>query len=126
MHNKRDFDDFIKTGFVSVWVGDFRSEDDFDDYLNDHFAVEFGFEVRPQAVREMGVELEPVDIDKLVRDFSCANTFAAKVVDAARNHGITSASCMFIIYNFKYDSIFQVISNSQVTFIGAVCFPGFG
>jgi hypothetical protein len=56
MPTNRTFDDFIKPGFVSVWVGDFRSEDDFDDYLLDHFATEFGFEVRPQSVREMGVE----------------------------------------------------------------------
>ena len=66
----RVFDDFIEPGFVSVWVCDFRSEDDFDDWLLNHFATEFGFEVRPQAVREMGVEPEPVEIGKLVRDFS--------------------------------------------------------
>jgi hypothetical protein len=120
------FDDFINPGFVSVWVGDFRSEDDFDDYLLDHFATEFGFEVRSQAVREMGVEPEPVDIEKLVRDFSRAKTFDSKVIDAARTHGITMASCMFIIYNFEYDSTCQAVSDPHVKFIGAVPFPGFG
>jgi len=121
----RDFDDFIEPGFVSVWVGDFRSEDDFDDYLLDHFATEFGFEVRPQAVREMGVEPAPVEIGKLVRDFSRAKTFDSKVVNAARAHGITAASSMFIIYNFKYDAACQPVPNARVKFVGAVPFPGF-
>jgi hypothetical protein len=126
MPTKRRFEDFIKPGFVSVWIGDFRSEDDFDDYLLDHFATEFGFEVRPQAVREMGVEPEPVEIGMLVRDFSRASTFDSKVIDAARTHGIATASCMFIIYNFKYDSTSQAVSTPRVKFIGAVPFPGFG
>jgi hypothetical protein len=121
----RNFDEFIKEGFVSVWVGDFRSEDDFDDYLLDHFATEFSFELRPQAVREMGVESEPVEIGKLVQGFSRSKTFDLKVVEAARTHGITTASCMFIIYNFKYDSGCQAMPNPGVKFIGAVPFPGF-
>lgn len=121
----RNFDEFIKPGFVSVWVGDFRSEDDFDDYLLDHFATEFNFEVRPQAVREMGVEPEPVEIGKLVQGFSRSKTFDLKLVDAARTHGITMASCMFIIYNFKYDSGCQAGPNPRVKFIGAASFPGF-
>ena len=120
MPTNRTLDDFIKPGFVSVWVGDFRSEEDFDDYLLDHFATEFGFEVRPQSVREMGVEPVPVEIAKLVRGFSRAKAFDSKVVDAARTHGITAASCMFIIYNFKYDAAFQAVPNAHVKFIGAV------
>lgn len=125
MPANRTFDDFIKPGFVSVWIGDFRSEDDFDDYLLDHFTTEFGFEVRPQAVREMGVEAEPVEIGKLVQGFSRSKTFDSKVVDAARTNGITTASCMFIIYNFKYDAACQAVPNARVKFIGAVPFPGF-
>jgi hypothetical protein len=126
MPRNRNFDDFIDPGFVSVWIGDYRSEDDFDDYLLDHFATEFGFEVRPQALREIGVEPEPVEIEKLVRDFSRAKTFGSKVVDVARTHGITTAACMFIIYNFKYDPACQAVPNPRVKFIGAVPFPGFG
>src|SRR5438128_5281637 len=117
MPANRNFDDFIKPGFVSVWIGDFHFEDDFDDYLLNHFATEFGFEVRPQAVREMGVEAEPVEIGKLVQGFSRSKTFDSKVVDAARTNGITTASCMFIIYNFKYDSGCQAATNPSVKFI---------
>jgi hypothetical protein len=126
MDTSRTFDEFIKPGFVSVWVGDFRSEDDLDDYLLDHFAAEFGFEVQPQAVQEIGVEPEPVEIGKLVRGFSRSTTFDSRVVDAARTHGVTTASCMFIIYNFKFDSSCQAVPSPRLKFIGAVPFPGFG
>ena len=126
MPKNSNFEDFINPGFVSVWVGDFRSEDDFDEYLLDQFATEFGFEVRPRAVREIGVEPEPVDISQLVQGFSRSKTFDSKVVDAARTNGVTKASSMFIIYNFKYDSSCQTVSNPRVKFIGVVPFPGFG
>ena len=126
MPANRDFYDFIKPGFASVWIGDFRSEDDFDDYLLDHFSTEFGFEVCPQAVREMGVETVPIEIGKLVQGFSRSKTFDSKVVDVARMCGITTASSMFIIYNFKYEDACQAVPNPRVKFIGAVPFPGFG
>jgi hypothetical protein len=91
------FYDFVNPGFVSVWIGDFRFDDDLDDYLLDHFAPEFGFELQPQAVREMGAELEPVEIGKLVQGFSRSKTFDSKIVDAARAKGIGKAASMFII-----------------------------
>lgn len=110
---------------MSVWVGDFCSEEDFDDYLLDHFDKEFGFEVRPEVVREMGVEPAPVEIGALVRGFSRAKTFDAKVIEAARAQGITAASSMFIMYNFEYDVACQQVPNARVKFIGAIPFPGF-
>jgi len=125
MHAKQDYEDFIKPGFVSVWIGDFHSEDDLDDHLNEHFLAEFGFEIPPQAPCEIGVHLEPVEIGKLVQGFSRSKTFDAKVVDAARNGGINTASSMFIIYNFKYEPGCQRVANPRVKFIGAVPFPGF-
>jgi hypothetical protein len=120
-----NFEDFIAPGFVSVWVGDFRSEDNFDDYLIDQFAAEFGFEVPAQAIREMGTEPQPVDLGHLVQGFSRSETFDLKVVAAARTRGVTMASSMFIIYNFKYDSSHQRVSIPCLKFIGAVPFPGF-
>ncbi len=44
---------------VSVWVGDFRTEDELDDYLHSQFAADFGFEIYERAVREIGVEPQP-------------------------------------------------------------------
>lgn len=122
---KRNFDGFIKPGFVSVWVGDFRSEDELDDYLNDTFPEEFGFEILPQAPCEIGVRPMPVDLGMLVQGFSRSKTFDSKVVEAARTNGIAVASCMFIIYNFKYHSGCQAAPHPGVKFIGAVPFSGF-
>lgn len=125
MSKNRNFDDFIRPGFVSVWVGDFRTENDLEDYLLDHFATDFGFEVRLEAVQEMGVENEPTEIGRLVQGFSRSKTFDSKVVDAARKNGIVKASSMFIIYDFNYDSTSQKVSTPRLQFVGAVSFPGF-
>ena len=120
------FSDFQKPGTVSVWVGDFRTEDDLDDYLSGEFESDFGFAIYDRAVREIGVEPEPVSIEQLVAPFSRADTFASGVVDAARKVGRTSASAMFIIYFFAFDpALAHVHPQAQLTFIGAVPFPGF-
>jgi hypothetical protein len=120
------FSDFQKQGMVSVWVGDFRTEDELDDYLNGQFESDFGFSIYDRAVREIGVESEPVSVEHLVAPFSLSQTFASGVVDAARRAGSTSASAMFIIYFFAFDpALVHVHPQAQLTFIGTVPFPGF-
>lgn len=125
MPDYKHFDRFARPGYVSVWIGDFRSEDEFDDYLLDNFPSEFGFEIRPQAVREMGVEQEPVPISRLVRGFSRSTTFDSKVVDAAIAIGVSEAACMFIIYNFKYDGTPNLNGKTQIQFVGSIPYVGF-
>jgi hypothetical protein len=125
MTAKRAFADYVSTGSISVWVGDFRSEDDLDDYIDHEFPAHFGFKVPPQVVCEIGVKPAPQAIGQLVEGFSRSKTFDSKVVEAADAEGIMEASCMFIIYNFKYDRR-QQTGNPRLTFIGSVPFPGFG
>jgi hypothetical protein len=120
-----DFYDYVKPGFVSVWIGDFRSEDGFDDYLRETFLLEFGVEIPTRAVQEMGVEAEPKNIADLVKGFSRAKTFSSRLIEVAEEKGITNASCMFAVYNFRYDGS-QEVPDPKVKFLGAVPFPGFG
>ena len=111
---------------VSVWAGDFRTEDDFDDYLNGEFELDFGFAIPDRAVQEIGVEPEPVSIEQLVAPFSRSSTFAPGVVEAAHRIGCASASAMLIIYFFAFDpSRVHVRPQAQLRFLGAVPFPGF-
>ena len=121
----KDFYTFVKPGWISVWVGDFRSEDDFDDYLLDEFSRDFGFEIPQRAVREIGAEPELVEIARLVDGFSRSKTFDSEVVNAAKAHGISRASCMLIIYNFAYVPNSQLSAEPAIKFIGTLPFPGF-
>jgi len=121
----KDYYDFVKPGFVSVWVGDFRSGYEFDRYLWDYFPSDFGFEIIERAVHEAGVEPEPVKISKLVEGFSQWKTFAADLVKVAEARRISQASSMFILYNIKYDPSCQLVPNPTIQFLGAVHFPGF-
>ncbi|GDY23007.1 hypothetical protein LBMAG56_43540 [Verrucomicrobiota bacterium] len=123
---RAQFSDFQKPGMVSVWVGDFRTEGDLDDYLNGKFESDFGFALYERAVEEIGVEPEPVSVEQLVAPFSRSQTFASGVVQAAHSVGRTSASAMFIIYFFAFDpSRVHVHPQAQLSFVGAVPFSGF-
>ncbi len=122
----KQFSDFQTTGMVSIWVGDFRTEDELDDYLKSQFESDFGFEIYDRAVQEIGVEPQPVSIERLVAPFSRSQTFASAVVVAAQKIGRTSATAMFIIYFFAFDpSQVAVTSQAPLTFVGAVPFSGF-
>lgn len=120
------FSDFQTTGMVSVWVGDFRTADELDDYLNSQFESDFGFPLYDRALQEIDVKSQPVAIERLVEGFSRSQTFATAVVEAAHRIGRTSATAMFIIYFFSFDpSQVAVSSQASLTFVGAVPFPGF-
>lgn len=125
MPTTKNFYDFVSSGFVSVWIGDFRSEDDLDDYIDDIFPKEFGFQVPPQVVCEIGVRPQPMEIASIVQGFSRWKTFESAVIEAAQSRGIKEAACMFVIYNFKYDGSSET-ADPLLKFIGSVPFPGFG
>jgi hypothetical protein len=122
----KEFSDFRDPKSISVWVGDFRTEGDLDDYLNSQFESDFGFSINPRAVCEAGVRSQPMNIDQLVQGFSRAQTFSGLVVEAANKIGCTTASAMFIIYFFAYDSS-QIApdASAPLKFLGVIPFTGF-
>jgi hypothetical protein len=125
MPTPKNFCDFVNPRCVSVWIGEFRSEDEFDSYLVDSFSSDFGFEIPQQAVHEIGVEPKNVDIATLVDGFSRSKTFESQVVNAAESCGISRASCMLLIYNFAYTPAVELSANPPIKFVGCVSFPGF-
>lgn len=116
---------YRKSGYVSVWVGNFTDEDEFDDYLLDHFGEDFGIDIEPAKIGEIGAESSPVDIRTLVDGFSRSATFEDKCVEAASKKGIEQASCMFVAYDYEYPESQQKNPNAQLTFIGALGYPGY-
>jgi hypothetical protein len=62
----RHEDDFSIGGMVSVWIGDFQTDAQFDDYMNlsKEFEKDFGFRINNASIREAAVESAPTAIEQ--------------------------------------------------------------
>lgn len=96
--------DFQKGGMVSVWVGDFATDIELDDYLNlsRAFELDFGFQLNERDMPESVVKDAPVPIPDLVSGFSWSESYAAEVAKLAKAQGISNATTMLVFLNFEY------------------------
>jgi hypothetical protein len=118
-------DEFSVPGMVSVWIGDFQNDVQFDDYMNmgREFEADFGFTIDDRSVREAVVEPAPKPIADLVSGFSSWESFGAAVVQAAKNLGIERATTMIIFYRTRFDPGKVMIKpNAQLRFLEAFPF----
>jgi hypothetical protein len=120
-----DQSDFEIGGLVSVWVGNFAGDVQFDDYMNlsKQFERDFGFTIDDRGIRECVVEAAPTPIRDLVRGFSSWESFAPAVAEAARGLGIESATTMIVFYCVQFEpSKVTVDSDAPLKFLGAFSF----
>lgn len=96
--------DFRKSGVVSVWLGNFNSDIELDEYLNlsRKFEDDLRFEFNERDMPETVVKSEPVPIAQLVDGFSWGESYATSVVEQARQNGIEFATTMVVFLNFEY------------------------
>ena len=116
---------FEIAGVVSVWVGNFKDDVQFDDYMNlsAQFAQDFGFAVDVGARSEGVVESIPMPIAELVRGFSSWESFAPAVVAAAKKIGLPHATTMLVLYCVQFEPAkVRVNSSAPLKFIGAFPF----
>src|SRR5436309_15515336 len=99
----KDYDTFRMGGTVSVWIGNFSSLADLEEYFRQGFEKDFGFRLNDRDMPETTVEREPVKVEKLIDGFSRSRTFDQAAAKAAAALGFDSATTMAIFYNFKYD-----------------------
>ena len=97
--------DFRKGGMVSVWIDDFGSDVELDDYMNLSriFEQDFGFELNERDTPETVVKDAPLTIAQLVNGFSWSDSYAASVVEFAEKQGIAKATTMVVFLNFVYE-----------------------
>jgi hypothetical protein len=116
---------FRKSGRVSVWIGNLKTEHELDEYLNltHSFENDFGFELDERDIREFTVEPYAKEISPLVNGFSACESFAQNVVQASQVAGINKASTMLIFYAFEFDpSKVNVNTAAPLKFIGSFPF----
>lgn len=107
---------------VSVWVGDFRDEDAFDEYLQKEkgFAADFGFKIDDASGPEVCVEQQEVGIRQLLTGFSIYEQFIDAAVQRAEVKQISGASAAAVSHFVSYpDSAIR--SQKRMRFLG--CFP---
>ena len=117
--------DFRKGGMVSVWIGNFPSDIELDDYMNlgRKFEEDFQFELNDRDMPETSVESEPVAVSQLVNGFSWSDSYAEAVVELAKRHGIERATTMVVFLNLEYQpERVKPNQDAPLMFLGAVRF----
>jgi len=117
------YDDLRESRVVSVWLGQFDTEEAFDEYLDRSFASDFGFEIYPPAGPECGFEEEPKPVRKLLEGFSSAATFIDEAVAGAKRAGVEEATTAVVFYAMRYrPGLINPRGTAQLTFIGTFAF----
>lgn len=117
--------DFRRGGMVSVWIGNFPSDIELDDYINlsRTFEKDFQFELNERDMPETSVESEPVPVSQLVNGFSWSDSYAQAVSELAKQQGIKSATTMVVFLNFEYQpERAKPNQAAPLKFLGAVRF----
>lgn len=120
----KDYKTYITPKYVSIWIGNLKSEIDLDIYLQDQFPKDFGIKIDTQRIGEIWAETHPIDIYDLVKDFSRAKTFAKECVEVANKKGIKKANCMFIAYDLKFDEQIVINKDAPLRFLASLGYSG--
>jgi len=106
---------------VSVWLGDFRTEGELDDYLREDFSLHFGFAYEapagPEACAHPG---EPISVSELLLGFSQSRRFIDRAVEVALQHGRSVANAAVVFYATRYDPGLATVESAPLLFIGAI------
>ncbi len=113
----------VKSGKVSVWIGDIISEDELLDYVDDGaFGSDYDFKVTPRAKRELSAGTAFLPVVELIEGFSWWELFAEKCAARASELGITKGKCMVVFYAFEYMPSPSINAGSPLKFIGSFDF----
>jgi hypothetical protein len=118
-------DEFSAVGMVSVWIGDFETDPQFDRYMNisREFETDFGFRINDRSIREGVVEKAPKLVAELVNGFSSWESFGPAVVEAAKKLQVERATTMIVFYTMRFDPAkVQVNPKAPLRFLGAFAF----
>jgi hypothetical protein len=113
--------DFAVTGKVSVWLGDFDSEDALLDYVesDDGCGADFGCVLRDR--RELSVESQPRPVRELLQGFSWYQKFVDEIVTQAGAD--TRARCAVVSYASDYRLLgITPKATARLRFVGVASF----
>ena len=86
---------------VSVWIGTFWSEDDFDRCVDESVSAALKLDADIADICEAGFESNPVAVRDLLDGFSGSDTFADGAVSAAAARGLSTANSALVCYYLR-------------------------
>jgi hypothetical protein len=114
--------EFRRSGVVSVFLGNLRSEAQADKYLRKRFATDFGFSINPADGPEVFCRETPTAVRELLEGFSRANSFIDLAAKGATDVGWPEASCAVVFYNFAFEPAPPQKAGRPLTFVGVFRF----
>jgi hypothetical protein len=116
---------------VSVWIGDFPSEDAFDEYLREddsaadeddfpkcQFWEDLGIRWHDHDFQEAVFQRERPPIEDLVAGISWIESYKAELLGRCRELGILRASAAVVIYEYDYAPP-EPFASPHLRFIGS-------
>lgn len=86
---------------VSVWIGRFPSEHDFDKTVDDEVTKPLSLSVPLESICEISFEAEPVPVRQLIEGFSGWQTFVDAAERVAETLGCEEANAALVCYYLK-------------------------
>ncbi len=113
------------TGKVSIWVGNFGSEDELDAYIFERFSKDFGFILNERNLPEISVEEEKKSIEELLTGFSWYKDFIEEAISLSKSKGIREASAAAVFHAVDYSKISgDSLPSEPFQFLGVCNFGG--
>jgi hypothetical protein len=84
---------------VSVWVGTFRTEDDFDRCVDGSVSKTLALDTELASICEVAFQTEPTSVGSLLDGFSGFETFSERALSAASSRSIETANCALVCYH---------------------------
>jgi hypothetical protein len=123
----KDQEDFRSGLYVSVWIGEHRTETELDDYLSSgRFSQEWRFRLSETDLPEICAEPSRKSVAELVCGFSCCEQFQEDLLAAAKAQGIDGGHSMVVFHFLAYTPQgLPVASRPEMRFLGNFWFEGF-
>jgi hypothetical protein len=102
---------------VSVWVGNFPTEGDFDECVNANVTKRLALQTPIESVCEIAFETKCVSLQQLIQGFSGWETFLPQVERAAASLGVQSANAALVCYNVQCEDAPELWG--QLHFLGS-------
>jgi len=111
---------------VSIWVGDFGSEDELDEYLRspEGFSADYGFTIDDRSGPEISVEVQPVGIEQLLTGFSLYAQFLPSAIATAKKDGVEKVTSAAVFHHLAYPRS-AVRRDRRMRFLGCFGVEGF-
>jgi hypothetical protein len=105
------------TGIVSIWVGNFGSEHEFDVWVDGPLVKALHIEPPSASICEVSYEEEPVPICKLLEGFSGWESFAGQAEAVAKARNVMAANAALVCYYVRCEEAPRVWD--KVQFLGS-------